>query len=174
MNCNDVQSRLHLLLDNELGADESQRIQYHLKDCPACAAVKRDFELLTQLAHSQLSVKAPENFDYLLRQRIENRSLRGPTGHGISVPFAWSAAAAFFLILFVLTSFFFNQNEKSGSVSLSQAGVTPVVLPADPGTPGTHVFVPGEKNGMLLQVPVTVKLTRRQLTQDFFLSEVSH
>ncbi len=174
MNCNDAQSRLQLLLDNELGEVESQQIQCHLKDCPACAAVKRDFEFLTELAHSQLSVKAPENFDYLLRQRLEARNLHRPTRRWISVPLAWSAAAAFFLILFVFTSFFFNQNEKSGSVAPPQAGFTSVVLPADPGTPGTHVFVRGEKNGMLVQVPVTVKLTSRQLTQDFFLSEVSH
>ncbi|HEY3128286.1 MAG TPA: hypothetical protein VGL91_02420 [Acidobacteriota bacterium] len=136
--------------------------------------MKRDFELLTELTHTQLSVKAPENFDSMLRQRLEARNLHRPGTPRIPQSFAWSAAAAFFLVLFVFTTFFFNQSRKSSYGPSSQAGVTPVVLPAEPGTPGTHIFIPGEKRGMLLQVPVTMKLTRRQLTQDFFLSEVSH
>ena len=174
MNCKDVQSRLQLLLDRQLNEAESQQIQGHLKNCPSCSAMKHDFELLTELTHSHLSVKAPENFDSMLRQRLETLNLLRPGTPRIPQSFAWSAAAVFFLVLFVFTAFFFNQSRKSSFGPSPQAGVTPVVLPADPGTPGTHVFVPGEKRGMLLQVPVTVKLTRRQLTQDFFLSEVSH
>ena len=174
MNCKDVQSRLQLLIDRQLGEAESQQIHGHLMNCPSCSAMKHDFELLTELTHSQLSVKAPENFDSMLRQRLEARNLHRPGTPRIPQSFAWSAAAVFFLVLFVFTTIFFNQSRKSSYRLSSQTGVTPVVLPADPGTPGTHVFVPGEKRGMLLQVPVTVKLTRRQLTQDFFLSEVSH
>ncbi|MBI2821986.1 MAG: hypothetical protein HYX74_07155 [Acidobacteria bacterium] len=87
---------------------------------------------------------------------------------------AWSTVAALILAAFALASLRMGEKRQETPGPLSRSGVTSVILPADPGTPGTHVFVPGEQENMLVRVPSTVTITRTQLTQDFFLSEESH
>ncbi|MBI4457210.1 MAG: zf-HC2 domain-containing protein [Acidobacteria bacterium] len=177
MNCKKAQIRLQSFLDEDLSEREAQQLRSHLETCPTCAAVKRDFELLTHLARNELTAKAPEDFDCLFQRRLDASGQRRQRRSWLPAPLAWSAASVAVLILFVLTSFFPTNNQpvtSPSSPSYAPVRVTQVVLPADPGTPGTHVFVPGEQDGMLVRVPSTVKITRKQLTQDFFLSEVSH
>ncbi|HEV8132841.1 MAG TPA: zf-HC2 domain-containing protein [Acidobacteriota bacterium] len=173
MNCKDTQARLQPFLENHLSAVEARQVQSHLHSCVACAELKSDFERLTSAARGQLAVKAPDNFDALLRQRLSEFGQSQHFERRFLPSWAWGTAAAF-LVLFALIGLFFNIDQKSNSALISRGQVTPVALPSDPGTPRTHFFVPGEKNGLLLQVPVRVKITSQQLTQDFFLREVSH
>ncbi|HEY2931642.1 MAG TPA: zf-HC2 domain-containing protein [Acidobacteriota bacterium] len=168
MNCKDFEVRLQSFLDKDSSDSERVQMELHLKNCPECAALKRDLELLEDLAHTELRVKAPADFDHLIQKRIG-----GCVPRRWVLPLAWSTAAA---LAFTLIFFFnmipeFHSQERSNSQQVQPA---PVVLPGDPDTPGMHVFVPGEQRGILVRVPTTVRITHTQLTQDFFLSEVSH
>jgi anti-sigma factor RsiW len=177
MKCRDVQIRLQLFLDGELSQNESHAVRAHLQECASCAKVKSDFEFLTRLAQTEPTAKAPGNFDRLLQQRMGKAESRKRRLSWLPTPVAWSAAALVVTALFAVSGFVgirYVQTTDAGPLPASAARVTSVVLPADPGTPGTHVYVPGEQDGMLVQVPSTVTITRSQLTQDFFLSEVSH
>ena len=169
MNCKDFEARLQAFLEKETSDSERARMEAHLESCPECSALKRDLELLENLV-TEIRVKAPDNFEALLRRRVVDCA---PGRRGWLHPLAWSTAAALALTLVL----FFNmipgfQSEERAAPT--QAQITPVTLPAEPDTPGMHVFVPGEQRGVLVRVPSTVKITHNQLTQDFFLSEVSH
>lgn len=178
MNCKDVQVQLQAFLDGDLRETEHRLVLSHLKECSSCAAMKRDFELLAGMAREELSVKAPENFDRQVQQRLAACRPRGPRlWRLLPASVAWSTAVALILGLFAASNFlstYHQQAESAYSTAIAQSKVTSVILPADPGTPGMHVFIRGEQDNMLVRVPSTVKITRSQLTQDFFLSEVSH
>ena len=177
MKCSHVQIRLQLFLDGELTDKESLEVRSHLEECDSCARLKRDFELLTRLAQTEPTAEAPEDFDRLLQLRMDKGESRKRRLSWLPTPVAWSAAALVVAALFAVSGFVgirYVQTTNTAPLPASAAHVTSVVLPADPGTPGTHVYVPGEQDGMLVQVPSTVTITRSQLTQDFFLSEVSH
>ena len=176
MNCRDVQVRVQALLDGDLPESESRQVEQHLSKCVPCARMKRDFDTLARLAKSELAARAPENFDRLLHRRLDTSRQHSWTRSFIPVSLAWGAAAVMLLGLFVTSGLFMPESEPVPETSFAfpQESVSPVVLPSEPGTPGMHLLIPGELDGMLVQVPSTVKFTRQQLTQDFFLSEVSH
>ena len=177
MNCQDVQARMQSLLDGDLLEGESRQVEQHLSECVPCARIKRDFQALARLAKSELAARAPENFERLLHRRLDTSRQHSWTRSFIPVSLAWGAAAVMLLGLFVTSGLFMPESQEpvpETSFAFPQESASPVVLPAEPGTPGMHLLIPGELDGMLVQVPSTVKFTRQQLTQDFFLSEVSH
>ncbi|MBI3940780.1 MAG: zf-HC2 domain-containing protein [Acidobacteria bacterium] len=178
MNCKEVQRRLQPLLDGDLDAEILRQVQSHLKQCPECTALKRDFESLGRLAKTELPARAPEDFEGRLRMQLDAAGRRRRFWTFRPPSLAWGAAAA--LILIVSSVFFASdgsherQPEVLPSLPISEARVSPVVLPADPGMPHMHIIVPDDPDNVLVRIPSTVRITRAELNQDFFLSEVSH
>ena len=180
MTCKDVQLRLQAYLDGDLPHAEAQAVQLHLGQCLPCAKVRRDYQALVNLARSELKVKSPDNFDRVLKLRLKARS--GHMGRRVYAfpSLGWSAAAMVALGLMLLSALLLSPEQAvqaPPAVALSKEATGPVVVPSDPETPGAHLWVPEdqeEKDGTLVQIPPTVTITRQHLTQDFFLTEVSH
>ena len=176
MNCRETESRLQSFLDGDLDAPQSRRVRAHLSQCPRCAALKRDFESLTQIAKEIPTAGTPGDFEGRLRHQIAVRQNRRPLWTRRGAPLTWGAAAAAVAVLVVSTLFFpgYNRSKLLPAARPAAARVSPVVLPGESGVSHMHALVPDEQESVLVRVPTTVTITRQQLNQDFFLSEVSH
>lgn len=176
MNCKETENRLQAFLDGDLDAIRSRQIRAHLGQCGKCAALKRDFESLAQLAKETPAARTPEDFEIRLRQQMATRQVRRPIWTQRGAPLTWGAAAAV-TVLVVSTLFFPGYSRRARLLSSAKPAavqVSPVILPAESGVSHMHALVPDEQESLLVRIPTTVTITRQQLNQDFFLNEVSH
>jgi anti-sigma factor RsiW len=112
MTCEETNTLLHALIDNELDAGHAREVEVHAADCPRCAAQLRDFRgMHAAMSAPGVRYQAPES----LRRRIEEAlpattrrepSVRASGRRSLLQGFAMggmvSAALAACLVLFVV------------------------------------------------------------------------
>lgn len=93
-NCDDIQGRLTLYLDNELQGTEHAAVEAHLSECESCAAIfARELNFLNTVRESGKLYAAPPE----LRAKVQ-KILRP----GRRSSFTWMAAAAAVLVVLLL------------------------------------------------------------------------
>lgn len=89
MNCNETHPLLHAYVDSELDLMRSLDVERHLKNCSACAAVKRSLQSLhSTLRHSDLAYRAPEALRARILKSVGSGSAEKSPRHN-SRPWVW-------------------------------------------------------------------------------------
>jgi anti-sigma factor RsiW len=92
MNCHEIHPLLHAYVDSELDLMPSLEVDRHLKNCAACAAMKRSLESLrATLRNSDLAYRAPQSLRDRIRQSVAAESEEQP--ERTSRPWIWQLLA---------------------------------------------------------------------------------
>ena len=110
--CREIRSLFDRLLDGELGEGERERLETHLRECPACSALlKGERETVGMLASLPV-LKCPEELDRRVREvtlKRERRPIRFLVELLSVKNFGWKiaavGAAAATVIVFLLNPF---------------------------------------------------------------------
>lgn len=92
MNCHEIHPLLHAYVDSELSLMPSLEVDRHLKNCSACAALKRSLESLrANLRNADLAYRAPESLRARIRKSVAAESEDKP--QRASRPWLWQLLA---------------------------------------------------------------------------------
>jgi len=107
MLCDKVKSLLSAFQENDLSREESELISNHLNACTDCRQIFSNTKLLREYMLALPSVKPAENFDLLLRQRIQNSQPARSSGFSSrSLTYSLSGVGFITATYFIISIFF--------------------------------------------------------------------
>ncbi|MBI3268719.1 MAG: zf-HC2 domain-containing protein [Planctomycetes bacterium] len=119
MTCEEVREGLSARIDAQLSAEDAQRLQAHLQQCPACLREQKAQEALWRLLDLAEAIEVPAEFAALTRARVQGTAPAVGRGRTVLRFRRWAAPlAAAAAALLAIGIFFPHQHDEFGTGGL--------------------------------------------------------
>lgn len=131
MNCHWVKEKIFSYLDNEVSAEERNKIESHLNSCQSCAEELACFTNIQKTAHTLEELQPSDYFELGLKRRLEKAPRPSVWSFIWQRKLAWAAVLPVLTILSFVIFRFSSLHETSGLLQVSSKPTPSVQVEAD-------------------------------------------